>query len=149
MIQRLQFSIDISADTSKIWKVLWEDSSYREWAGVFFEGSYAVADSWEEGNKVHFLAPDKSGIYSLIETHVPNKTITFKHIGNVVQGKEQPVDEETKKWSGATESYTLTEGTDHNALTIDIDIMDEHVEFMSKTFSKALEKIKGLSEGVE
>ena len=66
----------------------------------------------------------------------------FKHIGNVAKGKEQPIDDESKKWSGATEIYTLTEGTDTNTLTVDIDVLDEHLEFMSERLPKALEKIK-------
>lgn len=66
----------------------------------------------------------------------------FKHIGNVVKGKEQPIDDETKTWSGATEIYTLTEGTDSNTLTVEIDVLDEHLNFMTITFPKALEKVK-------
>ncbi|EDP72336.1 hypothetical protein FBALC1_14582 [Flavobacteriales bacterium ALC-1] len=142
MINRLKFSIDIKADKSKIWHALWDDSSYRDWASVFFEGSYADTDHWKEGSTVMFLAPDKSGIYSNIEKHIPNTMMSFKHIGNVIGGKEQPIDDDTKIWSGATETYTITEGVDHNILTVDIDILDEHVEFMSKTLPKALEKVK-------
>jgi hypothetical protein len=59
-----------------------------------------------------------------------------------VGGKEQPLDDETKKWSGATEIYTLTEGKNANTLKVDIDVLDEHVEFMSERLPKALEKIK-------
>ncbi|TNM51559.1 hypothetical protein FHN55_22285, partial [Streptomyces sp. NP160] len=81
MINRLKFSIDIKAEKTAIWKALWNESCYREWASVFFEGSYAVTDEWKEGSKVHFLAPDQSGIYSLIEKHIPNNIIQFKHIG--------------------------------------------------------------------
>ena len=142
MINRIEFSIEIKAEKTAIWKALWNQSSYREWASVFFEGSYAVTDNWEEGTKVHFLAPDQSGIYSVIEKHIPNKIIRFKHIGNVLNGKEQPIDNETKKWSGATEIYSLTEGKNNCILTVNIDIMDEHLEFMTKTFPKALEKVK-------
>ncbi|MEB8327734.1 hypothetical protein OO009_00075 [Flavobacteriaceae bacterium KMM 6897] len=142
MINRLEFSIDIKAEKTTIWNALWNQSSYREWASVFFEGSYAVTDNWEEGSKVHFLAPDESGIYSIIEKHNPNKIIRFRHIGNVLGGKEQPIDDVAKKWSGATEIYTLTEGTDFNTLTVEIDVLDEHLEFMTKTFPKALEKVK-------
>ena len=87
MINRLEFSIDIKAEKNMIWKALWNESSYREWASVFFEGSYAVTDNWEEGSKVHFLGPDQSGIYSIIEKHIPYKIIRFKHIGSVVGGK--------------------------------------------------------------
>lgn len=143
--KRLLFSIDIQAEKSKIWQALWDDSSYRAWASVFYEGSYIVADDWGEGSTVLFLGPDQSGIYSLIETHIPHTMIQFKHIGNVVKGKEQPIDEETKKWSGATEMYSLTEEADHNTLTIELDVMDEHVDFMTQKLPMALEKIKELS----
>ena len=95
-IHRLQFSIEIHAEKTRIWNALWKDSSYREWASVFFEGSYIVVNNWEEGSTVHFLAPDQSGIYSRIETHIPNTMIRFTHIGNVLEGKEQAIDEETK-----------------------------------------------------
>lgn len=142
MINKLEFSIDIKAEKTTIWKALWDENSYRKWACVFFEGSYAVADNWKEGSKVQFLAPDQSGIYSIIEKHIPNKIIQFKHIGNVIEGKEQAIDEETKKWSGATEIYMLTQGKDTHTLAVEIDVMNEHLEFMTNTFPKALETIK-------
>lgn len=142
MISRLNFSIDITAEKTTIWKALWNEGSYREWASVFFEGSYAVTDHWEEGSTVHFLAPDQSGIYSIIEKHMPNNMIQFKHIGKVVGGKEQPIDDETKQWSGATETYRLTEGKHAVTLEVEIDVLDEHLEFMTNTFPQALKKIK-------
>jgi len=142
MINRLHFSIDIEAEKEKIWKALWDLDMYKDWAGIFFEGSYAVTNNWEEGSRVLFLAPDKSGIYSNVETHIPNKTITFKHIGTVVEGKEQPIDDDTKKWSGTTETYTIVEGENYNTLRVDIDILDEHLDFMNRTFPIALERVK-------
>lgn len=145
MINRLKFSIDIKAKKTKIWKALWNDSNYRDWASVFFEGSYAFTDNWKEGSKVLFLAPDQSGIYSIIEIHIPNQIMQFKHIGNVLKVKEQPIDDETKIWSGATESYTITEGKDYNTLTVEIDVLDEHLDFMTTKLPKALEKVKYLS----
>ena len=142
MINRLQFSITIKAKKTKIWKALWDDHFYRDWASVFLEGSYAITNNWKEGSKILFLSPDKSGIYSIIETHTLNEIMKFKHIGNVVKGKEQPIDDETKKWSGATEIYTLTEGKNENILSVELDVLDEHLDFMTTTFPKALEKIK-------
>jgi hypothetical protein len=146
MMHRLQFSVHINAEKSVIWNALWDDNLYRDWVGVFFEGSYAVTDDWKEGSTIQFLAPDQSGIYSTIEKHIPNTIMHFTHIGNVVEGKNLPVDDETKKWSGTTEIYTLTEKNDGNLLTVDIDIMDTHLEFMKATFPKALEIVKRNSE---
>lgn len=142
MINRLQFSIDIKATATNIWIALWDDSSYRSWTSVFFEGSYAVTDNWKEGSKVHFLSPNKSGIYSIIEKHIPNELILFKHVGMVEDGKELPIDDKTKKWSGTREVYTLTKGISSNTLTVEIDVLDEHLDFMKKTFPKALDIIK-------
>lgn len=142
MIHRLHFSIDIPAEKAVIWNALWDESSYRKWAGVFFEGSYAVTDQWKEGSVVQFLAPDQSGIYSRIEKHIPTEIIQFRHIGSVKEGKEQSIDEKAESWSGATEVYQLIEGEDMNTLTVEIDVMDEHLEFMTKIFPKALEVVK-------
>jgi len=142
MIKKLEFSIDIKAEKTTVWKALWDKNYYRDWAGVFFEGSYYLADSLKQGNTVMFLAPDLSGIYSTIEIHIPNEIIQFKHIGSVVNGKEQAIDDETRKWSGANESYSLSESSGTVTLSIEVDVLDEHLEFMSAKFPEALEKIK-------
>ena len=144
-MNRLQFSIDITASKTQIWKALWDEQSYREWVGVFSEGSYAVTDNWKEGSKVLFLSPDQSGIFSIIEKHVPNEIMTFRHIGTVVKGKEQAVGDGSKTWSEAIETYTLREGAGYNTLHVEIDVLDEHLDFMTTTFPKALKKIKRLS----
>lgn len=142
MIHRLKFSIDIPTEKDKIWQALWGDESYRSWAGVFYEGSYAISNQWEEGSTVLFLAPDKSGIYSIIGTHVPNEIMAFKHIGNVVNGEEQALDEESKKWTGTKEIYPLIKKANSNTLKVEIDILGEHLDFMKSKLPKALEKIK-------
>lgn len=142
MINKLEFSIDIKAERDTIWKALWDENAYRNWVSIFSEGSYYLTDKWEEGSKVHFLAPDRTGIYSIIEKHIPNMIIHFKHIGNVIEGKEQVIDEETKKWSGATEIYRLNQTKDAFTLSVEIDVMAEHLEFMKETFPIALKTIK-------
>ena len=96
MMNRLEFSIIINADHTSIWKALWEDHSNREWASIFFKGSYMLVPKWEAGSHVHFLTPDQSGIFSRIEKYIPNKLIQFKHLGSVKDGIEQAMDEETK-----------------------------------------------------
>lgn len=141
-MNKFTFTIEIPATKETIWKALWDDRLYREWTSIFTEGSHMVVENWEAGSTVLFLGPDKNGMYSEIETHIPNKTITFKHIGAVIKGEKQPVDEEAKTWSGATESYTLTEGKDGITLVVDIDIMDAHIDYMKTTLPKALEIVK-------
>lgn len=146
MIQQYHFSVDIKANKEAIWNALWDDKNYRTWANVFFEGSYFVASNLNEGNTIHFLGPDKSGIFSTIKQHQPREIIHFVHHGLVLEGKEQELDEETKKWTGTNEIYVLQENDDFVTLEIDIDLMDEHVEMMQKQFPVALDIIKYLAE---
>lgn len=146
MINRLQFSTIIKAEKDKIWKALWNDENYREWSSIFDEGSHYTVNNWEEGSQILFLSSDKNGIYSIIEKHVPNNVIQFKHIGTVINGQLQPMNEDTKKWSGATEKYSLSQDSGFITLLVEIDILDEHIEFMSEKLPLALEKIKTSAE---
>ena len=58
----LHFSIDIAAPRDQVWRVLWDDASFRDWSSVFAEGSYAVSD-WNEGSQIQFIDPSsRSGM---------------------------------------------------------------------------------------
>jgi len=142
MLKTLEFSIDIKAEKEAIWNALWLDESYRKWINVFAEGSYSIAPNLNEGSKIMFLDPNKNGIFSNIEKHIPNSIIQFKHIGLVVAGKEQAVDDETRKWSGAKEEYALIDKDNSVTLNVKIDVMEEHLVFMQDKFPIALDLIK-------
>src|SRR6187549_361027 len=106
-MEKLQFSIDIAAPSQKVWEVLWGDDSYPRWTSVFGEGSRAVTD-WQEGSKVHFLGGNGSGgMYSRIDRRVDNELMSFRHLGVIKDGKEQPSDKESKEWENAMETYRL------------------------------------------
>ena len=70
----------------------------------------------------------------------------FKHLGMVKKGVEQPLDEETKKWSGCMENYTLQESNGSTELTVEVDISEEMHAYFEEHFPKALEVVKTLSE---
>lgn len=144
-MKKLQFSINIQAPKEKIWKVLWKDETYRNWTSVFSSGSYAITD-WKEGSKVLFLTGDGDGMFSVIAKSIPNEHMSIKHLGMVKDHKEQPVDEEAKKWSGSLENYTLKEKGKFTTLIVDIDAMEGYEVFFSETFPKALNIVKDLSE---
>jgi len=147
MINRLEYSIDIEASSERIWNALWNDEYYRDWSSVFGAGSHFLVDDWSEGSSIMFLGTDKGGIYSNIERYLPKKVVQFKHIGVVKDGQAQPIDEEVKKWTGCTETYSLNENDDRITLLVEIDVMDEHMEFMKNKLSLALDVVKKNSEG--
>ena len=147
---KLNFSINIKAPKEKVWSVLWDDATYRMWTSIFSEGSYAETD-WKEGSKALFLTPKGEGMFSKIAKNKPNEFMSFQHLGVIKDGKEQPMDEETKKWSGAMENYTLQEVGDITKLMVDIDVSEDYLDYFNETFPKALEKVKDIAEkmGVE
>lgn len=142
--KKMQFSTSISAPRNKVWDILWNDETYRKWTSVFMEGSYAESD-WNEGSKILFLDGQGRGMYSTIDKKVPGEFISFRHIGELKDGKEQPVDE-TKGWSGSTENYILREADGKTELLVEMDIVPEMADYFNKTFPLALEKVKSLAE---
>ena len=84
---KLNYNLTIDANPDKVWQVLWDDSTYRKWAGVFQEGSYAVSD-WKEGSKIQFLNKEGEGMDSIISECKPKVYMAFKHLGIIKDFKE-------------------------------------------------------------
>jgi uncharacterized protein YndB with AHSA1/START domain len=140
-VTRLHYTVDIDAPRERVWAVLWDDKTYRDWTSAFMEGSHAVSD-WKEGSKIQFLDPSGNGMASIIEKKVPNERMTFRHIGEIKAGKEDPA---PSSWANAREEYTLRDNGRGTTLTLDTDAADEHKEMFEKAFPKALQRLKELA----
>lgn len=144
-METLEFAIRIKAPVQKVWEVLWNEDTYKKWTAAFCEGSYTVSD-WKEGDKIHFLSPNGEGMNSVIEKKIPNEYMAFKHIGEIKDFKELPLNDETKKWSGAMETYRLTPDDEFTDLVAQMDIVEKYIDYFKDAFPKGLEVIKELSE---
>src|SRR5687768_12593420 len=144
-MKKEKFSIDIHAPREKVWKVLWDDETYRHWTSVFSAGSYAVSD-WKEGSKIQFLSSDGNGMFSEIAKSRPPEFMSFRHLGVMKDGEEQHVDQETENWVGALENYELKQKNGQTELTVEMDVTEDFQKYFQETFPKALEKVKELSE---
>lgn len=144
-METLKFKIDIHAPKEKIWKILWDEESYRQWTSAFCEGTYAISD-WNEGSKIHFLSPNGEGMNSIIESKIDNEYMAFKHISELKNFKEMPIDAATQEWSGALETYRLIPNSAGSILEVSMDCIEKYADYFQKTFPKSLELIKELSE---
>jgi uncharacterized protein YndB with AHSA1/START domain len=143
-MQKLHFSIEINAPREKVWSVLWDDAGFRDWSSVFAEGSHYVINDWKEGSKIQFIDPKaNAGMSSMIDKLVPNEFISFKHMTEIKDGKEQP----PPHWSGMIENYTLKEDGGATTLVVEMDAPDEFKAMFEDNFPKALARVKKLAEG--
>jgi hypothetical protein len=144
-MEKQQFRIAIDSPREKVWNILWNDSSYREWTSVFSEGSRADTD-WKKGSKVFFLSDSGEGMVSRIEENTPNEFMSIKHLGVIKDGVEDLESEKVKEWAGAMENYMLRDLNGKTELTVDMDVTDEYKDYFQTTWPKALEKVKELAE---
>ncbi len=145
-LKKVNFSTIINASKEKVWNALWDNENYKKWTAAFSEGSSAVTD-WNEGSKILFLDGKGSGMYSIIHKKIPGEIMSFKHIGEVKDGIEQPLNEKTEAWSGGLETYTLKETEGKTEVNVELDVPGDFMDYFTTTFPVALENLKNLAEG--
>lgn len=142
----MQFSINIHAPKEIVWKTLWQDNTFREWANIIDPGTYMVGDI-KEGNEIQFISSENGyGVTSLVEKLITNKFLLLKHSADT---QETGAQEREKQWTGGFEQYTLTEEKNITTLTVSFDVPPELKDYFKNTYPKALERIKILAESAQ
>jgi len=141
--QILNLTIDIKAPKEKVWEVLLQDDTYRQWTAVFHPGSYAESD-WKEGSEALFKTPEGDGLISKVILHQPAEVISFEHLGTLKNGVRSS---EAFEWKGFRETYRVSAKGGGTELRIEQDITPEHTGWFTDTWNKALQKVKELAEG--
>lgn len=142
-MKEIEFSIEINAAKEKVWSVLWEDVTFRDWAGIIDEGTY-MKGVLEEGNEIQFISSVNGyGVTDFIEKLIPNEYVLFRHSSDTQEGGKQ---KREKEWTGGSESYFLSEDKGVTTLVVKSDIPKEQEEIFGKRFPEALTWLKTLAE---
>jgi uncharacterized protein YndB with AHSA1/START domain len=139
----LSRSIVIQAPAEKLWHVLLDDATYRQWTSVFHPGSCAESD-WKEGSKVLFKTPEGDGMVSKVAVSKPYEEISFQHLG-VLKDNVEYIDDKATEWQGF-ETYRLKPIGNATELSIEQDLEEKHMEWFGATWDKALQKVKEIAE---
>jgi hypothetical protein len=144
-MKKLHFSTLIQAPRSEVWDTLIGAETYRDWTSVFCVGSY-FAGSWNTGDRIQFLAPSGDGMAAVIAENRLHEFISIKHIGTIASGVEDTTSESVRAWAPAFENFTFTEFGNDTELTVDLDILEQHQQYMLDTYPKALARLKLICE---
>lgn len=139
-MKTISFEKKINAPVEKVWEILWNDDTYREWTKHFMPGSHYESD-WKIGGKTLFLDPDRNGMFATITKLEKPYEVIFNHQGEVLNGVESKTYPE-----GSFEKYLLHESDGITTLTVSVDVEDEYKDDMNEGFIKGLEEVKRLAE---
>lgn len=141
-MKQMQFTIQINAPKQKVWDTLWQDATFREWAGIIDPGTHLVGEL-KEGGEVQFISGNGYGVTSLVEKLVVGESLVLKHSADTQDSGKQ---ERENEWTGGKESYSLSEKDGITTLTAAFDVPLEMEEYFKAAYPKALERVKVLAE---
>ena len=144
-MNKMQFQVEIQAPKQKVWDALWQDETFREWAGVIDTGTYMKGEL-KEGNEIEFISAENGyGVTSLVAKLIPGEFVTLKHQADT---QNHGTGERKDEWTGGEESYSLTEKEGVTTLTFISDVPLELEEYFEINYPKALDRVKELAERV-
>ncbi|WP_291129550.1 SRPBCC family protein [Flavobacterium sp. UBA7682] len=151
-MQKLQFKKEINASAQKVYETmlgLKNKATYEYWTATFNPTS-SYEGSWNKGSKILFVGTDengkKGGMVSEIVEHKPAHFISIRHYGFLDGDTEVTIGEQVEKWAGGHENYSFQENNGITTVAVEMDTIDEYLEYFNNTYPKALEKLKEISE---
>jgi len=139
-MKNLVFEQQINAKREKVWEVLFTQDAYQKWSSAMNEGTYFEGD-WSEDSTMKFLDQSNNGMYNVVEKNNFPEELSMKHLGWIIDGKQEP-----QNWEDSTVSYFLEPNENGTLLTVKVNSLDEFVDFFRTKYPKNLELIKQLSE---
>ncbi len=150
-MKKLSFTIEIQAPKQKVWDMMLQDATYREWTTPFNEFGSWYEGKMEKDAEIRFIGPGADGklggMMSRVKELDLHHFISFEHYGEIQDGKEDTTSDRVKSWAGAYENYTLSEQPNGKTLVeVELNVTDEFMGYMESTWPAALEKLKEIVE---
>ena len=151
-MKKIQFKKEINASAQKVYETmlgLKNKASYEYWTAAFNPTS-TYEGSWDNGSKILFVGTDengkKGGMVSEIVAHQPAEFVSIRHYGFLDGDTEITTGEQVEKWAGGHENYSFQENNGVTTVTVEMDSVDEYLDYFNNTYPKALDKLKEISE---
>ncbi len=83
---------------------------------------------------------------SEIFENIPNRFVSIRHYGLVKADVEITEGTEVEKWANGLENYIFDDNNGATALTVELDAVEEFIDYMNQTYPKALARLKEICE---
>lgn len=151
-MKKLQFKTDIDAPAAKVYNTMLgldNKTTYQTWTAEFNPTS-TYEGSWKKGSKILFIGTgengEKGGMVCEIAENIPNTFVSIRSCGVLKGDTEITTGEDVEKWAGGLENYTLTENNGTTTIVVDVDMIEDYVDYFNETWPKALGKLKSMLE---
>jgi uncharacterized protein YndB with AHSA1/START domain len=149
---KIQFTTSIQAPANHVFDMmlgLSDKATYEQWTAAFNPTS-SFEGNWEKDQKMLFIGVDengeKGGMISRIIAHDPNRFISIQHYGILKGDVELTEGEEVEEWANSIENYTFEENNGKTRVTVDLDTVEDFLDYMNETYPQALAKLKQMCE---
>lgn len=149
---KIQFTTSIQAPANHVFDLmlgLSDKATYEQWTAAFNPTS-SFEGNWEKDQKMLFIGVDengeKGGMISRIIAHDPNRFISIQHYGILKGDVELTEGEEVEEWANSIENYTFEENNGTTRVTVDLDTVEDFLDYMNETYPQALTKLKDMCE---
>lgn len=151
-MKKLEFRIEINALAQKVYETMLglnDKSTYEYWTSIFNPTS-TYEGSWTKGSKILFVGVDengkKGGMVSEVVENQPAKLVSVRHYGFLDGENEVTTGEQVEKWSGGHEVYNFEEHNGKTIVLVQLDTIDDFLEYFKDKYPKAMEKLKEVCE---
>ena len=143
---------DINASTQSVYETmlgLKDKATYEYWTATFNPTS-TYEGSWDKGSKILFVGVDengkKGGMVSEVTENQPSHLVSIRHYGFLDGDSEITTGEQVDKWSGGLETYRFEENNGTTTVIVDLDTIDDYLDYFKNTYPKAMDKLKEICE---
>lgn len=111
--------------------------AYEVRSAAFCEGP-CIVGSWEQGAKIHLLAPSADGMAAEIAENRLDEVVSIRHLGEERNGVEDTTSDKVCASAPAHENDPFTDAPQGCSVTAKLDTLPEYEDCLRKTAPQAL-----------
>ncbi|MDX2249517.1 MAG: SRPBCC domain-containing protein [Bacteroidia bacterium] len=153
-MEKLKFRKTINATPEKVYNTMLginNIETYEQWTAEFNPTSTYIGN-WEKGSKMLFVGVDpdgkRGGMVSEIAENTPFRFVSIRHYGILDGDREITEGEEVEKWAGGLENYSFEKNEGGTMVTVEMDAVEDFLDYFNKTYPLALNKLQELVENL-